>query len=86
VTVPGGFAPQGVSASFGGGGSNFASSGDARTAFLTLFNLFFPGTVTFNSDGSTTMVVDFFFLPLTFVFNPSGVLTELLFGSIPLFL
>jgi hypothetical protein len=43
-------------------------------------------TVTFNADGSETVVVDFFFIPLSFVYNSSGALTGIFFGGFPLFL
>jgi hypothetical protein len=86
VTVPstavGG--PEGVSATFTNGG-NFANSATMRTAFWNFLNAFFPGAVTFNADGSQTVVVDyFFFLPLTFVYNSSGALTGVFFGSLPI--
>jgi hypothetical protein len=72
---------QNITATFNNGG-NFASSSQTQTAFLNFLFEFFPGTVTFNADGSQTVVVDFFFIPLTFVYNSGGALTTMFFGSV----
>jgi hypothetical protein len=64
--------PQGISASFSGGG-NLAGSSTSRSAFLNWLSAFFPTTVTINADGSETVVVDFFFfLPITYVYDAAG--------------
>jgi hypothetical protein len=71
---------ENVTATFNGGG-NFASSSQTQTALLNFLVEFFGGTVTFNADGSQTVVTDFFFIPLTFVYNSGGALTAMFFGS-----
>jgi hypothetical protein len=77
--------PEGVSVSFNSPGSGLASSSDSRTALLSFFNGLFSGSVTFNSDGSQVVVADFFFIPLTFFYDASGLLTGVFFGFLPIF-
>jgi hypothetical protein len=66
---------QSITATFGGGG-NLAASTQTRNVFLNGFSSSFPTTVTIHADGSQTVTVDLFFLPLVYQYNSSGVLTS----------
>jgi hypothetical protein len=60
----------GISANFGGSG--FASSSTGLTAILNFLAEFFPATVTFGSDGSEVLTIDFFGIPLVWTYPPGG--------------
>jgi hypothetical protein len=70
VNVPAGTS-LGISANFDGG-SAFGSSSGGLTAILNFLAELFPATVTFNSDGSEVLTIDFFGIPLVYTYNASG--------------
>jgi hypothetical protein len=75
-------ANESVSASFSG--TNFATSTQAKTAYLNLFSAFFPTVATFNSDGTETVTVQLGFMPLIYTYDASGNLTGVFLGFLPL--
>jgi hypothetical protein len=86
VSVPGSAVagPISVQATYSNPGSAFATTTQTVNALLTLYNEFFPGSVTINADGSEVVTVDFFFLPIVFTYNAQGALVSVTFGGIPL--
>jgi hypothetical protein len=85
LLVPGAIAgAQGVSANYSNSSALVGASTVSRTAFLNVFNAFFSGMVTLQPDGREVVTLDFFGIPLTFIYNASGLLASAFFGSFPL--
>jgi hypothetical protein len=79
-----GASAHGVSASYTNSGALFAGSVTSVPVFLNVFNELLSGMVILESDGSEMVTLDFFGIPLVFMYNSSGGLTGILFGSFSL--
>jgi hypothetical protein len=88
VSLPLGAAlgPQDVGASYGGVAGQVSGSSASRAVPFNPWSALFGGLMTLRPDGSAVLTLDFFGIPLMFVYDAGGLLTGTFLGSLPLLL